>query len=153
MSIPSYRFDPRDIDRVLTRALHDKHLDRRTTIAKTKEAIVSALAHDWKGRLNAMPADARLLIDRLAILGVRLMFHEHAVLAGEADLETDRSLIAMNAAFRKSLELLAAEHAARARAVPSIAEFCEGWMRVVRNWIHNGHRGGLAPQGGGSGAR
>jgi hypothetical protein len=131
-----HRFDPRDIDRVLTRALHDKHLDRRTTIAKTKEAIVSALAGDWKGGLSTMPADARLLLDRLAILGVRLMYHEHAVLAGEADTETDHSLIAMNAAFRKTVELLAdmrREHAALATNTPSIQEFCEQRLREKRD--------------------
>jgi hypothetical protein len=127
-----FRFDPKDAPRVLARMLQNGRLDRRTAPVRAMESIVAAVAGDWKGGLNAMPADARLLVDRLAILGVRLMCHERAVLAGEADPETDHSLIAMNAAFRKSLELLAEmrrEHAARATAVPSIAKFCEERMR------------------------
>ncbi len=81
-----------------------------------------------------MPSDARLLADRIAILGVRLSFHEHAVLAGNADTETERALLSVSAAFRKSLQLLyemRRQHASE-RSCESVEEYVERKTRERR---------------------
>jgi hypothetical protein len=83
-------------------------IDRRTAPAKAFERVVSVLAADWPGGLDGMPGTARLLVDRLGVLTVRLMLREQRLMReaahGVDDASSDKHTIALHNAFRRSIE-------------------------------------------------
>jgi hypothetical protein len=120
---------PLDGSRALARLMRAGKIDRRTAPAKALERIVAVLADDWGGP-DAMPGAARLLVDRIGVLTVRLMLREQRIMReaaeGKDDPSSDKHTIALHNAFSRSLarlEEMRAVAGARKDATPSLAEY------------------------------
>lgn len=120
---------PLDGSRMLARLMRAGKVDGRTKPAKAREAIVAVLAGDWGG-LEAMPGAARLLVDRIAVLTVRLMMREQRLMAEAAqgidDPTSDKHTIALHNGFTRALarlEEMRAREGQRGDRTPSLEEY------------------------------
>jgi hypothetical protein len=84
-------------------------VDQRTAPAKAFKAVVGVLIADW-GDADAMPGAARLMVDRIAVLVVRLMLREQRLLKEAAqgidDPSSDKHTIGLHNAFSRSIARL-----------------------------------------------
>jgi hypothetical protein len=133
---------PLDGSRALARLMKAGKIDRRTAPAKALERIVAVLSDDCGGP-DAMPGAARLLVDRIGALTVRLILREQRLLREAADgiddPASDKGTIALHNAFSRSLgrlEEMRAAAGARKDAVPSLAEYLQA--KAGQNTAGNG---------------
>jgi hypothetical protein len=91
---------------MLARIMRQNKIDRRTRPAKALHAIFTALADDWEGP-NNMSNAAKILCDRTAALGVKLMLREQRMLAdavgGKDDTSADKGTVGLYNAFGRML--------------------------------------------------
>jgi hypothetical protein len=103
---------PKDGSRALARLYADTKIDGRTAPAKALRAVQTALLADFPVPADSVPASARLLIDRTALIAVQLMLRERKLLKdaaindGAVVPDNEKFLVALLNTFTRNLQAI-----------------------------------------------